>query len=204
MQSLQSLSSEIIRQNWDIYKNIVIQMPFYYEKIWDEFEKKQELNVETPFYLLLKTFIINKYETKDNINYEMPNENTIIIKKLDGNDRKKLHLLCDKIGLHHNSETIKGKHLKNVCIYKPAVWLWEYTEKNPYSKDLEYYKKKELEKQIKEEKRRKKYCCICERNGLEMELFCSVYIRGLYCYECLEMMSDEEGNPLNCHKFEPI
>jgi len=213
MMSLQSLSSETIRQNWDSYKNMVINTPFY-ENIWNEFERKQELNTEVPFYLLLKNFInnlTNEYENQNNINYEMPNENTIIINKLDGDKRKYLHLLCDKLGLHHDSKTIKikkGKHLKKFYIYKPAIWLWEYSEKNPYSKDAEYYKQKELERQqqklIKEEKIRRKYCCICDRNGLETELFCSVYMRGLYCNECLETMSDGEGNPLNCHKFEPI
>jgi len=211
--SLQSLSSETIRQNWDEYKKYCINTPFY-ENIWNEFERKQELNVEVPFYLLLKNFVnnsINEYENKNNINYEIPNENTMIINKLDSDKRKFLHLLCDKIGLHHNSQTIKikkGKHLKKMYIYKPAVWLWEYSEKNPYSKDVEYYQKKELERQqkeiIKEDKITRKYCCICERNGLEVELFCSVYIRGLYCDECLETMSDGEGNPLNYHKFEPI
>jgi hypothetical protein len=211
--SLQSLTSETIRQNWDIYKNIVINTPFY-ENIWDEFEIKQELNEKVPFYLLLKYFInntMNEYENKNNINYEIPNENIMVINKLDGDKRKFLHLLCDKIGLHHDSKTIKikkGKHCKQFYIYKPEVWLWEYTEKNPYSKDIEYYNKKELERQqqklIKEENLRRKYCCICEKNGLETDLFCSVYIRGLFCDECLETMSDGDGNPLNCHKFEPI
>ena len=44
----------------------------------------------------------------------------------------------------------------------------------------------------------------CEKNGWETELFCSVYIRGLYCNDCLETTSDEGGGKLCDHKFEPL
>jgi hypothetical protein len=75
--------------------------------------------------------------------------------------------------------------------------LREFTKKNPYSKnvEIESYKEKRL---------RNSYCDICERNGLEIELFYSVYIDGVYCNDCLETTSDGDGGRLDDHKFEPL
>jgi len=47
-------------------------------------------------------------------------------------------------------------------------------------------------------------CSNCGTNGLESQLYMSVYITNIYCEDCLEIMSDGDGYPLNCHKFEPI
>ena len=49
---------------------------------------------------------------------------------------------------------------------------------------------------------KKRYCSICEKNGLETDLFHSVYIRGIYCNDCLEVESDGTGGTLSDHKFE--
>ena len=71
---------------------------------------------------------------------------------------------------------------------------------------MPFFEKIELEKQSRYnkylEKLGSKYCCICERNGLETELLSSVYIRGLYCTECIDNESDGDGGLLIDHKFE--
>ena len=49
-----------------------------------------------------------------------------------------------------------------------------------------------------------KYCDECGANGLEKELLVSVYIQGIYCEDCLEIVDDGNGDTLDCHKFETI
>ena len=141
------------------------------------------------------------------------NEETLVFKGLDWQERKKIHILCDKIGLHHESKPNpkrkkRNRDNKHLYIYKPKLWLWEYTEENPYSKSKGERERQETERQIKkqkvQEKLSKKYCCICGKNGWETELLCSVYISGLYCDDCLDTESDGEGGKLCDHKFEPL
>ena len=213
MNNLKNISSENIRQNWLNYKDEIFNSP-YYQLLWDDFENKFGIDKDNIYLIIFKKFINN-----EEINYKKPlfdkihinqiNEETLIFKGLNGEERKNIHFLCNKIGLHHESKPHpKKKYKKFLYIYKPKLWLWEYTEKNPYSKSEKYYEKRETERQIKKEKLKeklsKKYCCICEKNGLETELLCSVYIRGLYCNDCIDTMSDGNGGKLCDHKFESL
>jgi len=209
-QTLQNISCDAIRQNWNNHTDHGITNSPFYDIVWNDWENKYTEFTKNIFYPILKKFVmgnnigrIEPYEQQYYVIQE--NENMLILKGLGNDDRKHVHLLCDKIGLHHKS--VQKKKNKHLWIYKPVVWLWEYTEKNPHSKSEEYYKKREFEKQIKKqqlkEKLSRRYCCICEQNGWETELFCSVYIRGLYCNDCLETTSDEGGGNLCDHKFEP-
>lgn len=214
MNSLQNVVSENIRQNWNNYQEHLQIDSYDYNIIWDDWYKKHNINYEDVFVTVLRNFLENKnVENKkpifDRIYITQQDEKTIIIKGLTGEERKNIHLLCDKIGLHHESKFhAKKRNKKNLYVYKPNIWLWEYTEKNPYSKGEEYYRNREIEREYKMNKKRerlsRKYCCICDKTGLETDLFCSVYIRGLYCNECLETMSDGDGGLLCHHKFEPI
>jgi hypothetical protein len=87
-------------------------------------------------------------------------------------------MLCDAIGLHHQSiPKTKGK--KHLYVYLPKLWKWEFTAKNPYSEHQpEYYA--ERRKQA-EERLKRKYCYKCNKNGMEVDLFCSPYTNKLYC-----------------------
>ena len=227
--SLQNISCEIIRQNWlqytknktdeETYKEQI--MEYRYNILWESLEKKMNIDNTDRYYCLLKKFI-DEHVTTQSFQYdeissfakigvyiEQKDKNTLVIKGLHPKDRKDIHLLCDKIGLYHQSISHpKKKNKRFLHIYFPSQWQWEYTEKNPYSKSDEYYEKREQDRQKKEkeyqEKWSRKYCCLCDRTGLETDLFCSVYIRGLYCNDCLETMSDGDGGVLNDHKFEPL
>ena len=72
----------------------------------------------------------------------------------------------------------------------------------------EYYKlreQKQMQQQQKyKEKMKRKYCNGCNITGLDTQLYCSVYVRELYCDNCLETLSDGDGGKLGDHKFEPI
>ena len=221
MNTLKDISCDVIRQNWLNYKN-EINDSSYYELLWKSLEDKFSIDNNDIYLNIFKNFINNK-----EINYKKPlfdrihicqlnnetsyfsSNETLILKGLTGNERKHIHSLCDKIGLHHeNKSHPKKKYTKFLYIYKPKIWLWEYTEKNPYSKSKEFYERRELEKQKNhqriKEKLSKRNCYICNSNGWETELFCSVYIKGLYCNDCLEITSDDNGGKLCDHNFEPI
>jgi len=211
--SLQNISSEIIRQNWLNYKDEIYNSP-YYDLLWDSLESKFQIDKNDIYFIIFKKFINNeeiiyKKPLFDRIHLNQINNETLIFKGLTGEERKHIHLLCDKIGLHHDSKSHpKIKYKKVLYIFKPKIWLWEYTEKNPYSKSEAYYKKQDEITKIKreqiKEKLSRRYCCICEKNGLETELLSSVYMRGLYCNDCLETTFDEDGETLCNHKFEPM
>lgn len=202
--------SENIRQNWSKYKNEIYNTPDY-ELLWDNWANKFEIDKTDIFYIILKKFINNEEISLKKPKFQIfpIDEKTMMLKGLSGFERKELHSLCDKIGLHHKSKSNPKNHKSRFFyIYKPKIWLWEYTVKNPYSKSDEYYKQKDIEYQIKQEKYnerlRRKYCCMCQKNALETELFCSVYIRGFYCNDCIETTCDDNGDELSGHKFEPI
>ena len=212
-QTLQNISCDAMRQNWNNHTDYGITNSPFYDIIWNDWENKYTEFTKNIFYPILKKFVmgdnigrIEPYEQQYYVIQE--NESTLILKGLDNDDRKHVHLLCDKIGLHHKS--VQHKKKKHLWIYKPAVWLWEYTEKNPYSKSDEYYKlreQKQIQQQQKfEEKMKRKYCNGCNVTGWDTQLYCSVYVRELYCDNCLETLSDGDGGggKLGDHKFEPI
>jgi hypothetical protein len=171
-QTLQNISCEAIRQNWNTQTyNDITNSPFY-DIVWNDWENKYAEFTKNIFYPLLKKFVmgnnIGKIKPYKNQYYIIQeNENTLILKGLSNYDRKQVHLLCDKIGLHHKS--VQKKKNKHLWIYKPVVWLWEFTEKNPFSKSDEYYKlqeQKQIQKQEKyKSKMLQKYCNGCNETG---------------------------------------
>jgi len=212
--SLEDLSSETVRKNWTIYKDHVDTSSHFYELLWCNLETKMGIQPDHFYWNLLKKFVkeevISPQTIENRICIEFENEQkTLVIKGMDSDERKELHRLCDQIGLHHETKSHpKSKHKRFLYIYRPAVWQWEYTERNPYSKSDEFYTQMaELKKrriQRAEERLRRKYCYGCDKNGLETQLFCSVYLSELYCEDCLEYESDGDGGKLGDHKFEPI
>ena len=211
-----TISEDSIRQNWETYKNDILPKSKKYISLWNDWYKKFNIDKNDVYVRILKDFIINNnFPDTRNVNnivcIEKCNDNTLIFKGLEGDSRKALHLLCDKIGLHHESkpaQTKRKKYRRFLYIYKPATWLWEYTERNPFSENDEVYKEieKERDKVREKEKERmsRKHCCECGENGWNTELFHSVYISGIYCQTCLDEVSDCEGGILNDHKFEPL
>ena len=201
-------SYETIRQNWTQYKETIQDDDI----IWKDWQQKMKIDNTDMYLPYLKKFIqgqnVHQEKPFDNRVYiHQYNDNILIIKGMCGYERKEMHRLCDKIGLHHESKANpKKKHKKHLYIYKPTEWLWEFTEKNPYSESPEVYEQREIESKKRQEayeqKMRNKYCCICERNGLETELYRSIYIRGFYCMDCIETTSDGDGGYLCDHKFD--
>lgn len=206
--TLQEISCENIRQNWALHRDTITPDHFQYELLWESLEKKMDLN-PTCFYVTLFKKFINNQPIETNNELVRQNPNTLIFKGLGGETRKYIHQLCDKIGLHHDSKTKPGKgNKRHLYVYKPTEWKWEYTARNPYSKSDEYYAEQEKQtsyrRQKKEARLRNMECDGCGCNGVEADLFHSVYMHGIYCEDCLEIVSDGEGEPLSCHKFEPI
>lgn len=190
-------SPEIIRQHWNQYALLVDQSSQLYLSLWDDWCRKYGHQLSDPYIQLFKKFIEEKTIIQTSL--IMVTYDTLVLKGLNSDEREELHILCDQIGLHHQSIKAK-KHKRHLYIYRPPIWLWEFSEKNPCSQPPEYYEN--LRKQ-KKERWSQKYCCVCDKNGWETQLLCSVYFRGLYCEECLEETSDGDGGVMSDHKFEP-
>jgi hypothetical protein len=213
MMSALDKTPEMIRQNWNEHKEIIKCGTVEYKLLWSDLEKKFNIDTKDIIFQLLKRFVSCEIKHNDQkqmkqITYEKKNDNTLMIKGLNGEQRRKQHMLCDNIGLHHTSKPSPNGKFKNfLYVYIPDNWLWEYSDKNPYSENNEYYKQKDIEREKRQskmnERMKKIYCCMCEKNALETELFHSVYIDGKYCEECLDT-SDGDGGTLNDHKFEHI
>jgi hypothetical protein len=110
-----------------------------------------------------------------------------VFRNLSSRSRKKLHMLCDRIGLHHESKISSINECEKIFYaYKPDVWLWEYTEENPYT-----------------DENHNVTCYNCGRKRWMVELFVSPHIDGIYCEDCLDIVSDGGGDYLSAHKFEP-
>jgi hypothetical protein len=108
MNTLKDISSEFIRQNWLNYKDEIYNSP-YYESLWNSLESKFEIEQSDIYFTIFKKFINNeeinyKKPLLDKIHINQVNNETLILKGLDGEERRNIHLLCDKIGLHHESK----------------------------------------------------------------------------------------------------
>jgi len=240
---INNISFEEIRKNWSEYKDDISEEQ--YNLIWNDLINKFNLDKSDDYLVLFIKFISGKKLFLEEYNTKIIQENddTLIIKGLDGQDRKTIHKLCNHIGLHHQSIK-KKKNIKHLYIYKPKKWLWEFSERNPYSENDEVYIQREIESQIRYERQMKKnhnlycnsstndsdnddiykhgeidsdiryerkinkmhnlYCCECGTYDSDNELYQSIYIRGIYCNDCLETTSDGVGGLLSDHKFEPL
>jgi len=200
---------EELRKDWTKYNSLISYDSNMFNNIWKDWINKFNIDTNDIF---INTFVLNfrEFITKDKFidktykriqcHFNKIDDNTLVIKGLNGEGRKNIHKLCDKIGLHHQSIHV-GKKNKHLYIYKPEIWLWEFTIRNPYSENDSVYLQRE---QIRENRLSKKYCSICNTTGLNTTLFHSVYLSGYYCEDCLDIESDGEGGALSDHKFEPV
>lgn len=117
---------------------------------------------------------------------------------IEGARRYELHVLCDELGIHHKSSN--NQNTRQLHLYKPDPWFWEFSPKNPYSSERNDSKKSQ-KAQHRRNKLSRKYCYECGATGLEVELFESPYMSELYCEDCLETTSDGAGGLLCDHKF---
>jgi len=210
--NLQDIPLELIRQNWSSYKNIIQTDDPYYTFIWNDFEKKLQFNITDHHYQILKNFIIDSnFNPKDDNPKDdflvKENQTTLIFKVPEVSKRKKLHQLCDKLGLHHEMKFDYTKYSKKLFyISKQENWSWEFSEANPSS--IPYEKCEQMNKIIREDRLRKKlsskYCCICDNNGYTTQLYKSIHVDELYCETCLKSEDNEECGKYSDYNFEPI
>ncbi len=199
MEEINKINLAEIRKNWNIHKNTIPIDSQLYNDLWNDLYIKfdlEKLDSDLRLYGLFRNFIDNKPIYKDNT-FVRENNKTLIIKGMDGSDRKSIHILCDKIGLHHNSVTVHY-NVKNLYIYLPDNWCFEYTTKNPYSDNYNYYEGK------RHNRLSNLICDNCGCNGHESTIYNSVYIKNRYCENCLDIVSDGGGGTLSNHKFEPM
>lgn len=166
-ETLEYITCENMRKNW-LTTNNDDKTNTLYDLLWSNWYEKFNMKKDDFFVKLLKNFIMNEPMNKATY-IEKISDTLLIIKGLDGYERKEMHVLCDKIGLHHESKQ-SGRKMKDFYIYKPEKWSWEYTIRNPYSRDPEYYE-------------RKNDPC-CDQCGESTDQL--LYYQGeSYCEECL-------------------
>lgn len=191
---ISQIPPEQLRRNWTTYANLV--SPDLYDKVWIHWSQKFNIKLDEPDIILGREFIENKVVTT-NIRQIAQNGRELILSDLPNHRRANIHALCDKLGIHHQSLTIHNQ--RQLHLYKPDSWLWEFSTKNPYTDPVEESKRNRRRQRLA-----RKYCSECGVTGLEAELFVSPYRYELYCEDCLETTSDGDGGLLCDHKFEPI
>jgi hypothetical protein len=164
---------EELRKDWTKYNSLISYDSNMFNNIWKDWINKFNIDTNDIF---INTFVSNfrEFITKDKFidkicksiqcHFNKLNDKTLIVKGLNSEARKSIHKLCDKLGLHHQSINT-GKKNKHLYIYKPEIWLWEFTIRNPYSENDSVYLQRE---QMRENRLSKKYCSICNTIGLNI------------------------------------
>jgi hypothetical protein len=165
-------SLDHIRRHWDEYISRVRFGTPEFDILWNAMCERLNIRPDQPYVETLKSFISNHSETE----YRIPNLNNV--------ERSKLHALCDKIGLYHESAGTTRAD-KTLVVSKPNVWLWDYTKPNR-SRGFKTM-----------------YCNRCLISGDRNTLLCSVHFNFLVCHNCCRTKLGDDGEPLDCHKWEP-
>jgi hypothetical protein len=147
------ISSELVRQNWNLFPDILNETQIYhenfYESFWDRWYSKFSMVRSNTLMKLLKDFITNndKIEMIDTIENTdnnlqrtiINNKPTLILRGLSNYSRSEYQKLCDKIGLHHTSFSLtnfvgyrENETGFDLHITKPTTWAWEWTTTNPF------------------------------------------------------------------------
>lgn len=133
MKSISSISSDIVRKNWNMYSYCGVNDNdtenenqidyFYFDIIWNCWAEKFDIDINEKKSIILKSFILNEYE---NIlqteglflsNIQKPfdistetkkiciinNENILIMLELNEEERLSFHFICSKLGLFHKN-----------------------------------------------------------------------------------------------------
>ena len=114
--------NEPLLQNKDKDCNIIrknthkTSMSPYYDIVWNDWEQSNIKLTTNTFYPILKKFVngddivSGEIESGEHQYYVLQeNKTTLILKGLNSDDRRQLHLLCDNIGLQFSSPLTCGE-----------------------------------------------------------------------------------------------
>ena len=108
---LQNNDCNVIRKNTHN-----TSMSPYYDIVWNDWEQSHSKLTTNIFYPILKKFVngddivSGEIESGENQYYVLQeNKTTLILKGLNRDDRKQLHLLCDNIGLQFSPPLTYGE-----------------------------------------------------------------------------------------------
>ena len=166
-----SHSVEHIRKNWDKFSSKIAFDSRDFEILWGGMCSRTRISPDVEVEQL-KRFIAT------------PAEKELKFPNLNNAERAKLHELCDKIGLYHESSGVSRN--RTLVITKPVVWLWDYTKPNRHRGF------------------KLMYCNRCLIPGNKKTLLCSVHFNFIVCHTCCDTEMGEDGETLNCHKWERL
>jgi hypothetical protein len=117
----QKITSEEMRKNWNQYFSFFDDKGTSYEAIWISWCEKFSIDKNDHKVKLLYNFISNNTIPKTKkVEIEIiENIRTLIIKGLSGDQRYRYHVLCDNIGLYH--ESVTEKFQRHLHITKPDI-----------------------------------------------------------------------------------
>jgi len=238
--SLQEAAANGVRKEWQKYKNVVPESLF--QVIWNAWCKKHDIkefsygtdkylgfvsissdaslqDVMSELYIVVLRRFIDNTLVDQHIKLKgrgllvVVRPHTLILKSVDAEQRKEIHQLCDKLGLHHQSKVIKikkGKIKKHLHIYKPRDWAWEYSAPNPYSEAPEVYAEREATREAAHERWKARalhiYCYGCSTTAYDVggQLYRARYDNELYCQTCMDTEQTEDGSSLIDYDYDPI
>jgi len=128
--------NEIIRKSWNMYADRLNIQQF--NAVWDDWCKKFSIYEKTKnsgYMNDLKQFIQNQTQKINNPNIIIVNDQTIKYNHLNSYQRRRMYELCDILGLHYEIKEGDGNFDKVLYVYRPDIWLWEFSEKNPHDKN---------------------------------------------------------------------
>jgi hypothetical protein len=172
---------------------------------WDAWHLKFGVSKDDSYVAVLKEFLENgwpvghAHEVADasvRLRFSKINEGTLRV-DAESFERKKLHYLCDMLGLLHQSKFTRSRLNKFLLISKPDSWQLQATP----SPELELTAKEYLRARAVS---RQRFCDYCGVVGPGVPLLRSVHSAAVVCDDCLDNDENcgEDGEPLNCHKFE--
>ena len=190
---LETTSPIEIRKNW--YKYKLTDIPEHTQNLiyndWYKTNNGQKLGLSKKHEEIIKKFIFGKP-----VHLGIDENNNKI--------RYKIHDFCSKLGLDHDSQN-KGD-TRILCIDKPNNWSWEFSKSELQKKRDKQKSKTKKPKTERSYNRRRpvRECENCDASSNDTELLVHYNGAGPYCEECLDILTDGEGNELSAYKFEPL
>ena len=154
-----------------------------FDKCWTDWSKKYGYLEETALLAKVKHFI--QAGNKTNRILRLP----AMTKKA----RQRCHVLCEDLGIQH--ESLGAGNRKAIKLTLPLKFSWEFSGKNanPMSTNRKTPRRTRLYE-----------CENCSRRGNgDDEIMISIHYPGIFCTECINSEMGNDGEPLDCHKWEP-
>eukprot|EP00960_Hanusia_phi_P072004 767685-Hanusia_phi.AAC.3 len=211
--SLQKIAIETIRKNFCKYP-VDREHPMF-DIIWQCWSTKFQNRKGESWFPIFEAFIKDDFVLLKALSSQMRNvryddsEKVISISNQSNKRRAYIYQLLDDVfGLHHISLVIT-KTKKNIHVFKPAEWCFEYTTLCEHSQEAKR-RKRDRNHRRREKKPARPFrdihypCCSCEKYALDCDLIFSYYDGEIYCEVCFDITVTHNGDPIDTYANEKL